>query len=621
MKKLQRLEAISRLSKKDKEWEHKDIFRTLSNLDLWIIAYENIKGNKGGLTPGITPETLDGMSLDRLRRLKTDVYSEKYKFAPVKRTFIPRPDGRLRPLGLPTANDKIVQEVMRLILESIYEPVFSDLSFGFRSGRGCHSALEHIEQKFRWVDWVVEGDIQQAYPTIDHNILIKILEKRINDPRFIRLIRKLLKCGIVEEDRKSYSTTGVPQGSIVSPILANIYYHELDEYVRKLAHSYSTLPDKVTKQKSTEYKTLEHKISKLSKKSLALPKDSIEYKHLIKEIKRFRKKRLLVNSLKEPTIRIEYARYADDWIIGIAGDRKLAIHFKDKVSDFLLTDLKQVIHPVKTKVTNLRMGNVHFLGYHIFLPRNRPISRYKGKGVRTIRRGNPRLRFDVPVALLEQRYIERRYFKRTNKKGVRPISRASYACLEDHVIVAHYRSVWLGINNYYMGCTNRGRLQYFHYLLHMSCAMTLGHRHRMSCSKIFQKHGKSLTIKVPNTEKTVSFPYKTTWRLSEKRWLCGSNITPPTHKYANRLAKSSLGLPCIICNSYEGPVEMHHVKHVRKQGERYGGFHQQMALLNRKQVPLCRSCHKRVHAGLYDGPSLDYLRKQLRKETMAKTDI
>jgi hypothetical protein len=209
--------------------------------------------------------------------------------------------------------------------------------------------------------------------------------------------------------------------------------------------------------------------------------------------------------------------------------------------------------------------------------------------------------------------------KRT-AKGVRPISRASYAYLEDQVIVSHYRSVWLGIKNYYSGCTNRGRLQYFHYLLHMSCAMTLGHRHRVSCTKIFKKHGKTLTIQSSDTKRTVSFPYQTTWRLSDKRWLCDSIIIPPTHKYANRLARSSLGLPCIICDSIKGPIEMHHLKHVCKQGHRYGGFHQQIALLNRKQVPMCQACHKKIHAGLYDGPSLTKLRKQFRKE-MVKTDI
>jgi len=165
------------------------------------------------------------------------------------------------------------------------------------------------------------------------------------------------------------------------------------------------------------------------------------------------------------------------------------------------------MHPLKTKITDLRNGNVHFLGYEIFLPKNRPITGYKGKGVKTIRRGNPKLRFDVPVARIEQRYIDRGYLKRT-KKGIRPISRVSYACLEDHLIVSHYRSVWLGIKTYYSGCTNRGRLQYLHYLLHMSCAMTLGHRHRMSVTKIFRKHKRDLVIKIADTDRTVSFPYE-----------------------------------------------------------------------------------------------------------------
>lgn len=617
MNKLLRLNAIRRLSQKDKKWVHRDIFRTLSNLNLWKIAYENIKGNKGALSPGSIPGTLDGRSVERLQRLSSEVYSEKFLFTPVKRILIPTPSGKLRPLGLPTANDKLVQEVMRMTLEAIYEPVFSDLSFGFRSGRGCHTALEHVEQKFRWVDWVMEGDIQQAYPTIDHNILVQILEKRIDDPRFIRLIRKLLKCGLLDEGRKIISDIGVPQGSIVSPILANIYYHELDEFVDQLSQNLATPPN-LTTRRTPEYKALEYKITKLNKKLADNSLGSLERKQHVKELKRIREQRLETQSSKEVITRIEYARYADDWIIGIAGNQELAIEVKEKVGDFLLNTLKQVIHPVKTKITDLRKGNVHFLGYDIFLPRNRPISSYKGKGVRTIRRGNPRLRFDVPVAKLEQRYVERRYLKRTSK-GIRPISRSSYACLEDHVIVSHYRSIWLGINNYYSGCTNRGRLQYFHYLLHMSCAMTLGHRHRMSCSKIFKKHGKFLTIQIPNTERKVSFPYQTKWRLSQKRWHLGRGPVPPVYKYANRLARSSLGLPCVICDSIKGPIEMHHVKHVRKQGERYGGFHKEMALLNRKQVPLCQACHKRVHAGLYDGPPLTKLRKQMRKE-MVKSD-
>jgi len=581
MKKLQRLKTISTLSQRDKRWIHRDIFRTLSNSELFLAAYENIKGNKGALIPGSISGSLDGISSQRLQRLQTEVYSEKYKFSPVKLILIPLPGKKTRPLGLPLANDKIVQEVMRMILEAIYEPVFSDLSFGFRAGRGCHTALAHVEKKFRWVNWVVEGDIQHAYPTINHNILIQILEKRIDDPRFIRLIRKFLNCGVFDEYRKKYSDIGVPQGSLVSPILANIYYHELDEYVEQLAYKFTTPLEQLTTQRTAEYKHLEYRISKLSKKMSDLQQNSSERKQSIKQIKRLRKQRFETQSLKTSAIRIEYARYANDWIIGISGDKNLAIHFKEKIDDFLTNTLKQVMHPVKTKITDLRKGNVHFLGYEIFLPANRPISGYKGKGVRTTRRENPKLRFDVPVALIEQKYIDRGYLKRT-KKGIRPISRASYTCLEDQVIVRHYRSVWFGIKNYYSGCTNRGRLQYLHYLLHMSCAMTLGHRHRISISKIFRKHQRDLVIQIPDTDRTVSFPYERKWRLSSRRWLYMTGITPPTHKYANRIERSSIRLPCSICDSDENPCEMYHVKHVRKQGVRYGGFQHPMALLNRK---------------------------------------
>jgi len=609
MSKLTRLVAISKLSQKDRKWIHKDIFRILYKEEIWIAAYENLKGNKGASEPG----TLDGMSLVKLRNLKEQVCSEQYTFKTVKLTYIPRPDGRKRPLGLPTANDKIVQEVIRLILEAIYEPVFSELSFGFRTGRGCHDALDHVENRFRWVDNVIEGDIEQAYPTMNHHILINILKKRINDPRFIRLIWKLLRCGVLSEERTIWLKKGVPQGSVVSPILANIYYHELDEFVEEILINTTTPKSDRNYLKSSTYKALEHKINKVRKEMLLHEQNSPTRQELAKKLKAIRKKRLETPALKSKIIRIEYVRYADDWMIGIAGDRNLAISVKEKVDNFMKITLDQTLNPTKTKVTDLRKGNVSFLGYEIFLPRNRPISGYKGKGVKTIRRGQPQLRFDIPVAKVTQRYVERGYLKSLTN-GIRPISRASYTVLEDHVIVSHYRSLWLGILNYYSGCTNRGRLQYIHYLLHMSCAMTLGHRHRMSCSKIFKKHGKGLTVKIPNTNKTVSFPYKTTWRLSERKWFLGKKVSMTTDRYANLISRSSIGLPCAICDSSVGFVEIHHVKHVRKQGYRYMGFHQQMALLNRKQIPLCKNCHRKVHAGLYNGPSLETLRKRMRSK-------
>jgi group II intron reverse transcriptase/maturase len=539
MKKLARLLAISKLSQKDKNWIHKDLFRILSKDEIWIAAYEKLKSNKGALTPGSNPSTMDGMSLIRLKNLKESVYSETYVFKPFKLTFIPRPDSRKRPLGLPTANDKIVQQVIYLILEAIYEPIFSKHSFGFRAelGLGCHYALNHVEQKFRWVDYVVESEIKQTYPTIDHQILINILEKRVHDVRFIRLIRKLLKCGVLFEERIAWSKTGVSQGSIVSPILFNIYYDELDRFVQQLMKQYSTSKDYRRNFKSSESKTLEHGILKLSKEMNILAPQSPERKECSKTLKILRAKRLAVPSLKNKITRIEYVRYVDDWMVGVAGDRQLAQQIKAELTIFMKDILLQKLHPTKTKVSNLRKGNVYFLGYEIFLPNNRPISGYKGKGTRTICRGQPRLRFDIPMNIIIERYANQGYLKKL-EKGVRPISRASYTTLEDHVIVSHYRSLWLGILNYYSGCTKRGRLQYIHYLLHMSCAMTLAHRHRSSSQKIFQKHGKYLKVKIPNHDKTVEFPYKTTWRWEEREWLLGKSVVAQTFRYSNLVSSS-----------------------------------------------------------------------------------
>lgn len=524
MSKLKRLVTISKLSQKDKKWIHKDIFRILYKNEIWIAAYEKLKSNKGAVTPGSLTEIMDSMSLKKLNRLKEQVCCEQYTFKTVKLSYISSAEGRKRPLGVSTTNDKIVQEVIRLILEAIYEPVFSELSFGFRPGRGCHDALDHVENKFRWVDNVIEGDIEQAYPTINPHILINTLEKRIKDPRFIRLVWKLLRCDVLSEERIIWLKKRVPQGNIVSPILLNIYYHELDEFVEKVMVN-TIIPKKNRKiLKSPAYNSLEYKIGKVKKEIMFHEQNSLVRQEFAKVIKILRKKRLETTLSKSKIIRIEYVRYANHWMIGITGDRTLAYNLKDKVDYFMKNTLDQKLNPLKTKIIDLRMGNVNFLGYEIFLPRNYSISGYKAKEVKSIRSGQPQLRFDIPVAKVTQRYVDKGYLKSLKNK-IRPISKSSYTILEDHVIVSHYRSLWLGIFNYYLGSTNRGRLQYIHYLLHMSCAMTLGHRHRMSCSKIFKKHGKGLTVIIPHTSKTISFPYKTTWRLSERKWLLGKKVS------------------------------------------------------------------------------------------------
>lgn len=352
MEGLKRLSVIQKLSKeKGPTWVHKDLFRILRKDDIWVAAYENIKGNKGALTPGITSGTLDGTSMAKLQKLRDSVLDESYKFKPVKQIFIPKADGRRRPLGLPTPNDKLVQEVLRMVLEAVYEPNFDEKSFGFRSGKGVHDALEHVEKEFRWVDWVIKGDIKDAYPTINHNILCEILEQRISDPRFMRLIRKSLKCGTYVNPETLYSKLGVPQGSIVSPILANIYFDQLDNWV-------ALKKEEVYQEKSSkrhpEYKRLEHQIRKLSQELNQTKRDSKQYDLLVRNLKQLIQQRIKTPSLLDPGLDIRYARYADDWIIGIRGPRDLSIQIREEVGEFMLNKLEQELDPIKTKVINIR---------------------------------------------------------------------------------------------------------------------------------------------------------------------------------------------------------------------------------------------------------------------------
>jgi len=600
MKGLERLEVIHELSRKNPEWKHKELFRILRKEDIWIAAYENIKANKGALTPRVTKETFDGIGLAKLQKLQMKVLNESYKFSPVKQTWIPKANGEKRPLGIPTSNDKIVQEVIRMVLEAIYEPIFDHRSFGFRKGLGVHDALQHVEKQFRHMDWVIEGDIKIAYPTVDHKRLCEIIGQRIEDVRFMNLIRKSLKGGTFVNPNTIYSTLGVPQGSIVAPIYANIYFNELDKWVRQKA---GQVFEKKLNARNPEHRKLESRIGKLSKQLEGVGRNSQEHKELVRQIKGLIQLRNQTPSLLEQGIETRYVRYADDWIIGVRGPKRIANEIKNELQSFLKFHLKQELHPSKTKITNLSSGKVSFLGYDIFLPRNKKIGKDKKEGGKqTMRRSSPTLRFHLPVDLVIKRMKERGYITYDKNNKIRPISKGCYTPLEDVVIVNHFRSVWLGLNNFYSGSTNRSHLQYIYYLLHISCAMTLAHRHRSSVSKIMKKHGKRLEIidKTVNPPKKVTeFPYKTKWRYSDRKWQCAKRFKDPFRIYLNRVSKSCLGKPCFICQTTE-EIEMHHVKHVRKQGYRYKGFQAEMALLNRKQLPLYRDCHILVHKSLYD---------------------
>src|SRR5436189_3188259 len=193
------------------------LYRQMFNKDLYLLAYGNIYANQGAMTPGANEETADGMSEGKVDQIVEAMRGERYRFSPARRTYIPKKNGKLRPLGLPSWSDKLVGEVVRLLLEAYYEPTLSDHSHGFRPRRGCHTALREVERTWTGTTWFIEGDISDCFGSLDHEIMLSILAEKIHDNRFLRLVRNMLTAGYLEDWVYHATLSGAPQGGVVSP--------------------------------------------------------------------------------------------------------------------------------------------------------------------------------------------------------------------------------------------------------------------------------------------------------------------------------------------------------------------------------------------------------------------
>lgn len=225
-------EILKRIYKNSSEYKdgiYTRLYRYLLREDIYMQAYKNLYANSGAATKGTDDDTADGFSIEYVKSLINELKNQKYKPKAVRRICIPKSNGRTRPLGIPSFRDKLLQDAIRQILESIYEPIFSDNSHGFRPKRSCHTALSQISRNFRSVKWFIEGDIKGCFDNIDHKILLKILFKKIKGSKFVTLIGKYLKAGYMENWKYHRTYSGTPQGGILSSILANIYLHELDK--------------------------------------------------------------------------------------------------------------------------------------------------------------------------------------------------------------------------------------------------------------------------------------------------------------------------------------------------------------------------------------------------------
>jgi group II intron reverse transcriptase/maturase len=333
-----------------------ELYRQMFNRDLYLLAYGRIYANQGAMTPGTSAETADGMSEDKIDEIIEAIRNERYRFSPARRIYIPKKNGKLRPLGLPSWSDKLVGEVVRLLLEAYYEPTFSDHSHGFRPGRGCHTALRQVERTWTGITWFIEGDISDCFGSLSHEIMIRILSEKIHDNRFLRLIQQMLKAGYLEDWKYHETLSGTPQGGVVSPVLSNIYLHKLDDYVETVLIPQYTRGK--IRRRNPEYSGVRDRMVRARARG---ERDQAR-------VLRRQLHRLSSGDPQDPGYRrLRYSRYADDHLLGFTGPKAEAEAIKDQLARFLRDDLALELHPDKTLVTHARTRAARYLGYEVIV--------------------------------------------------------------------------------------------------------------------------------------------------------------------------------------------------------------------------------------------------------------
>jgi group II intron reverse transcriptase/maturase len=360
-----------------------ELYRQLFNVQLYLLAYGRIYANHGAMTPGVTRETVDGMSQAKIGRIIDALRHERYRFRPVRRVRIPKKNGKTRPLGLPTWSDKLVGEVVRLLLEAYYEPTFSDHSHGFRPGRGCHTALREIASTWTGTAWFIEGDIADCFGSLDHDLMIKTLAEKVHDNRFLRLVRNMLQAGYLEDWRWGATLSGAPQGGVASPIMSSIYPHKLDQFVQTVLVPEYTRGDR--RARNPAYLRLQTRLATARRRG-----DRAQARTLRRQLRR-----LPSADPNDPGYRrLRYCRYADDHLLGFTGPKAEAEEIKQRLAAFLREDLKLELSPDKTLITHARTRAARFLGYEITVQHN------DSKTTRRRRTVNGQVALRVPLEVI-----------------------------------------------------------------------------------------------------------------------------------------------------------------------------------------------------------------------------
>ena len=584
---------------KDSSYKFERLYRILFNEELFYVAYQKIASNGGSTTKGSDGRSIDEMSLARIETLIASLKDESYQPHPSRRVHIPKKNGKTRPLGIPAFEDKLVQEVVRMILEAIYEGHFETTSHGFRPKRSCHTALLHIQKTFSGAKWFIEGDIKGFFDNIDHDVLVGILRERISDDRFIRLIRKFLKAGYVEDWTFHNTYSGTPQGGIVSPILANIYLDKLDKYVKEYIRHFDMgtkrRPGKESNDLANERKRTVRKLKKV--------KDGTEKAALVARLKAIEQERAAFPSGDEMDgsyRRLKYIRYADDFILGVIGSKEDALRIKEDIKSFLSESLALELSEEKTLITHTGKS-AKFLGYEITVTRNNHQRRdVQGRLRRTY---GKRVRLNVSMATLRDKLLEYGAMEinlRNGKEIWKPKCRSGLIFNDDLEILDRYNRETVGFCNYYLIANNCVVLHNFRYIMEYSMYKTFAGKYRSTVRKINKKYrlNKLFTVKYEQKGviKSRTF-YKTSFKRRTTAFNGSCDIEPYSIADVSRtnLTDRLKAEKCELCGA-TGKLIMHHVRNLKDlKGKE--SWKRLMSARKRKTIALCPSCHRLRHLG------------------------
>lgn len=585
---------------KDKNYKFERLYRILYNKDMYLLAYKNIYAHEGNMTKGTDGETIDGMSLKRIDDLIAKMRDESYQPKPSRRTYITKKDGkRKRPLGIPAFIDKLVQEVIRMILEAIYEGSFENCSHGFRHDRSCHTALDQIQTRFTGAKWFIEGDIKGFFDNIHHDILIDILKERISDDRFIRLIRKFLKAGYIEDwvYHKTYS--GTPQGGIISPTLANIYLDKLDKYMQEYIQKFNKGKDR---KRNPEYRKLETKrrnlVEKLKKAESKADKDIIKAE--IRQVEMERRDVPYSLPMDESYKRMQYVRYADDFLIGVIGSKKDCEMTKKDIAEFLTAKLGLELSQEKTLITH-GQKKAHFLGYSIYVRKSNLPKR--DKLGRMVRNYGGRIVLEVESSTIRDKLLSLKAMEITYVDGKeiwKAKARYSMKDSDDLEILRTYNSEIRGFYNYYSIANNSSIINSFKYIMEYSMYKTYATKYRTTKHNMIEKYriNKDFGVKYKTKdgkEKICLFYNEGFKRKDINRNADVDNVTDKRF-YLGRtsLIQRLEAGRCELCGAENVPIEIHHVRKLKDlNGKKF--WEKFMIARKRKTLALCHKCHVDLH--------------------------